>query len=282
MNVTVSGLSRYPVKSLRGHAVDAARVERWGLAGDRTWMLVLPDGQGLTARERPELLLLTPTITADGLRVEAQGRAPLEVAVPTGPADLPVRVHSSALRASPAGDEADGWFSALLGTPVRLVHLGDPQVRPVNPRFAGPEDRVSFADGYPLLLTTEASLAALNTLVEEGRGADEGPLPMTRFRPNVVVSGGPAWQEDGWRRIRIGEAVFRTPKGCDRCIMTTVDPQTAVRGREPLATLVRHRRWDGRSWFGMNLVPDTPGATIRVGDEVEVLEAVAAPDGPPR
>lgn len=282
MTPSVTGLFRYPVKSLRGQPVPAAQVQPWGLAGDRTWMVVLPDGTGLTARERPELLLVTAEPTDGGLRVLAHGRPALEVAEPTGPADLPVRVHSSALRATPAGPAADAWFSGLLGTDVRLVHLGDPRVRPVNPQFGGPDDRVSFADGYPLLLTTEASLAALNTLVEEGRGADEGPLPMARFRPNVVVSGVPAWQEDGWRRIRIGEAVFRTPKGCDRCIMTTYDPDTAERGREPLATLVRHRRWDGRSWFGMNLIPDTPGVSIAVGDELEVLAAEADPDGPPR
>ena len=105
---------------------------------------------------------------------------------------------------------------------------------------------------------------------------------MVRFRPNVVVAGGAAWAEDGWRRLRIGEAVFRAVKGCDRCAIPTTDDETAVRFKEPTYTLARHRRWDGAVWFGMNLVPETAGATLRVGDEVELLDAVAAPDGPPR
>jgi uncharacterized protein YcbX len=104
---------------------------------------------------------------------------------------------------------------------------------------------------------------------------------MTRFRPSVVVRGSEAWAEDGWRALRIGAARFRAVKGCDRCVLTLVNPDTAVSGREPLASLVRHRRWDGKSWFAMQLIPDTPGVTIQVGDDVEILEAVES-DGPPR
>ena len=141
---------------------------------------------------------------------------------------------------------------------------------------------MSFADAYPLLLATEESLAALNDQILERHQGDHEPMPMTRFRPNIVVSGAEAWAEDGWRRFRVGEAIFRAVKGCDRCVMTTVDPETAQRGKEPIATLARFRRWDGATWFGMNLIPDTPGAIIRVGDEVEILDAVAHPDGPPR
>ena len=105
---------------------------------------------------------------------------------------------------------------------------------------------------------------------------------MSRFRPNLVVAGHPAWSEDGWRRIRIGDAVFRAVKGCERCVMTTVDPETAARGKEPIATLARHRRFDGLTWFGMNLIPDTTGVTVRVGDPVEILESVDPASGPPR
>jgi uncharacterized protein YcbX len=162
------------------------------------------------------------------------------------------------------------------------VYLDDPTRRHPNPQFALPTDYVSFADGYPLLLATTASLDALNDWIAEGPGADEGPLAMIRFRPSVVVSGSDPWQEDGWRRIRIGAAIFRAVKGCDRCTMTMTDPDTAARGKEPIATLAQHRRWEGAVWFGMNLVPDSPGATISVGDDVEVLESVPAPDGPPR
>jgi uncharacterized protein YcbX len=107
---------------------------------------------------------------------------------------------------------------------------------------------------------------------------------MTRFRPNVVVRGAPAWAEDGWRRIRIGDVTFRVVKGCDRCVLTMIDPETLAKTKEPIATLARHRRWDGATWFAMNVIPDAPaaGATLRVGDPVEILEEVDAPDGPPR
>ena len=105
---------------------------------------------------------------------------------------------------------------------------------------------------------------------------------MTRFRPNLVVAGAQAWAEDDWRRIRIGGAVFRAVKGCARCVITQIDPDTAVREKEPIASLARIRRWDGATWFGVNLVPDTVGVTIRAGDEVEVLEAVPPGDGPIR
>lgn len=116
-----------------------------------------------------------------------------------------------------------------------------------------------------------------------GPGAAEGPLPMTRFRPNVVVAGAPPWAEDGWRRLRIGPVMFRAVKGSDRCVFTTIDPDTAAKGKEPLATLARYRRWDGKTWFGVNLIPDAPppGAVIRPGDPVEIVQQ-AESDGPLR
>jgi uncharacterized protein YcbX len=191
-------------------------------------------------------------------------------------------VHSSELAGTPAALEASAWFSKIVGEPARLIYLDDPTRRHPNPRFAQPDDYVSFADAYPLLLATSASLARLNDWIAEGPRADEGPMAMTRFRPNVVVDGTTPWEEDGWRRIRIGAAVFRVVKGCDRCVMTMTDPDTARRSKEPIATLAKYRRWDGETWFAMNIIPDTPGVEIAVGDEVEVLESVPAPDGPPR
>jgi hypothetical protein len=163
-----------------------------------------------------------------------------------------------------------------------LVYLDDPTRRPTNPRHTLPGDRVSFADGYPLTLASEDSLAELNRLVAEGPLAHEGPVPMIRFRASVVVRGARPWDEDGWRRIRIGAAVFRVVTGCGRCVLTTTDADTAARGKEPIATLARHRNWDGKTWFAVNLVPDSPGATITVGDEVEVLERRDPADGPQR
>lgn len=278
----LSSIHRFPVKSCRGESVASALVEPWGLAGDRRWMVVDEIGAAITAREVNRMLLVHPEITDDGLVVTAPELPRLVVPTPDPASQVPVGLWSSLLTAAPAGDEADRWFTAALGRTARLVHLDDPTRRPTSPMFSEPGDRVSFADGYPLLVATEASLAALNgAIVERSEGAHE-PLPMTRFRPNVVVSGTEAWAEDDWRRVRIGDAVFRAVKGCARCVITTIDPDTADREKEPTASLARIRRWDGAVWFGVNLVPDVAGVTIRVGDEVEVLEAVPPGDGPIR
>jgi uncharacterized protein YcbX len=282
--LTVSALNRFPVKSCRGSGVSRARVEPWGLAGDRRWLVVDDDGVQITARERPRMLLVSTALQDDeGLFLTSPDAPDLAVAVPDPAGDaVPVRVWSSELLATPAAPEAHAWFSKVIGRPARLVRLSDPTQRRPNQRFARENDRVSFADGYPLLLACTASLTMLNDWIAEGPLAAEGPVPMIRFRPSVVVDGGVAWQEDGWRRVRIGAAFFRAVKGCDRCAIPMTDPVTAVRGKEPIATLARYRRWDGETWFGMNLVPDNPGVEIAVGDEVEILEAVDAPDGPPR
>ena len=275
----LSEIHRFPVKSCRGESIDAAVVEPWGLAGDRRWMVVDGTGQVITAREVNRLVLVHPEITTTGLRLTAPGLAPLDVATPDPAEQVFVSIWSSRLTAAPAGPEADAWFGKVVGAPARLVHLDDPTRRPTSPRFSEPGDRVSFADGYPLLVATEESLTALNDTIL-GTGAE--PLPMTRFRPSIVLSGVEPWAEDDWRRIRVGDAVFRAVKGCARCVITTIDPATADRGREPIASLARIRRWDGATWFGVNLVPDTHDVTIRVGDEVEVLEAVPPGAGPIR
>lgn len=258
-----------------------AVVEPWGLAGDRRWMLVDRAGQAITAREVNAMLLVHPEITATGLRVGAPGRPALDVAVPSG-ARVPVSLWGSVLEATEAGDDAHTWFSDVLGRDARLVHLDDPTQRPTSPEFSEPGDRVAFADGYPLLLATEESLAALNDAVlERSQGVAE-PLAMTRFRPTLVVAGAEAWAEDDWRRIRVGAAIFRVVKGCARCVITTIDPDTGQRGREPIASLARLRRWDAATWFGVNLVPDTPGASLTLNDPVEVLDGVVGGNGPLR
>lgn len=279
----LGAINRFPVKSCRGHALISAVVEPWGLAGDRRWLVVDAAGDFVTARECPRLLLVVPRPRADGgLELSGPDAPALSVDVPAPGPLVAVRVWRSELAATPAAPEAGAWFSAVLGRSVRLVYLDDPTRRRPNPDFARPTDYVSFADGYPLLLASSASLDALNGWIADGPRAAEGPVPMIRFRPSVVVDGAPPWAEDGWRRLRIGGALFRAVKGCARCAIPMTDADTALRYKEPIATLARHRRWDGETWFGMNLVPDTPGVTISVGDEVEILESVPAPDGPPR
>ena len=208
----LTSLHVYPVKGCHRVDVDAAEVQPWGLVGDRRWFPVDEAGVMVSQREVPSLTQVQPTLVGDGVRLAAPGLPDLTVPALAGDY-LEVTVWRSQFKASPAGPAADAWLSEAAGRPLRLVWMDDPTRRPVNPDYAKPGDVVSAADGYPLLLTNAASLAVLNDWIAEG-GSGEGPLPMTRFRPNVVVDGAPAWAEDGWlgRRIRIGEVVFRMPE----------------------------------------------------------------------
>ena len=270
---TVASLHRYPLKSAGGVAPDTARVERRGLAGDRRWMLVDTDGAFLSQRTHPRLALIGVEATSEGLRLSAPERPPLSVPTPDAAAErLPVEVWGDTVEAALAPAAAHAWCAAHLDAEVRLVYMPSESRRTVDADYAvRADDIVSFADGYPLLLTTTASLADLNTRLD-------APLPMDRFRPNVVVSGAEAWAEDTWRRLRIGEVTFRAVKPCGRCAITTIDQQTATRGKEPLTTLARFRRdpTTGKVNFGWNLIPETQG-TIRVGEAVEVLEKAPTP-----
>jgi uncharacterized protein YcbX len=272
-NAVVQSIHVHPVKAFRGVAPRTAVVEPWGLAGDRRWALIDDGGKVVTQREWPRLArAAAEPLAGGGVRLSAPGRAPLTVEVPEPSGAIPVDVFRSKVQAVPAAAAAHAWCSAYLGAAVRLVHMDDPAVRrPVDPEFALPGETVSFADGFPLLVTTVASLDALNSLIAEGPHAHEGPLPMDRFRPNLVVAGTEPWAEDGWRRISVGEVVFRIAKPSARCVVTTTDQETAARGREPLHTLARHRRIGGKVLFGLNLVPLAPG-TVGVGDPVRVLD----------
>jgi uncharacterized protein YcbX len=156
------------------------------------------------------------------------------------------------------------WFSEYLGAKTSLVYMPDDHERPVNPERALRGDVVSFADGYPFLLTSEESLAELNRRMPS-------PIGMLRFRPNIVIDGSSPFVEDTFARVRIGATTFRGPKGCDRCVVTTIDPETAEAHTEPLKTLATFRKWDGKVWFGMNLIHDAEGV-LSVGDVVTPLE----------
>jgi uncharacterized protein len=266
-------LHTYPVKGCHRVDHDGAQVEPWGLAGDRRWMIVDPDGIGVTQREAAALALLRPVSVAGGIRLHAPGMPPLDLPEPDDGSSLDVRVFrsKSPVSARSAGPAADDWVSEALDRKARMVWLDDPTRRPTNPAHSRPGDRVSFADGYPVLLTNAASLDALNGWLLES-GSVEGPLPMTRFRPNLVVVGAGPWAEDAWlgRRIRVGAVVFRVVKPCDRCVVTTVDQETGEKGHEPLRVLAKHRNVDQDLLFGMNLIPDGTGR-IGVGDPVELL-----------
>lgn len=271
-NAELRSIHVHPVKALRGITPREALVEPWGLAGDRRWVLIDDGGKVVTQREHPRLALAAAELTpGGGVRLSVPGREPLTVPVPEPVGTVTLDIFGTKVEAVPAEDGAHAWCRAHLGVDVRLVHMDDPATRrPLDPDYALPGETVSFADGYPLLVTTEASLDALNALIAQGDHAAEGPLPMNRFRPNVVVAGTAAWAEDDWSRIAIGEVSFRVPKACERCVVTTTDQSTAVRGKEPLRTLARHRRFGTALLFGQNLVPQSPG-TIRVGDPVRIL-----------
>ncbi|MFI6698490.1 MOSC domain-containing protein [Streptomyces sp. NPDC050509] len=278
LHAALHALGVHPVKSMAGCTPGSAVVEPWGLAADRRWALVDRTGKVVTQRQRPGLALVrAEPLPGGGIRLSGPGPGPVDIEVPEpGGADLVVAdifgTKVESVPAGPASWEVDRRLSAYLGEEVRLIHLDDPaRRRPIDPLFARPGETVSFADGFPLLVTATASLDALNTLIAHGDHPDEGPLPMDRFRPNLVVSGTEAWAEDGWRRLAVGEVTFRVAKPCGRCVITTTDQRTAERGREPLRTLGRHRRIDGKLVFGQNLVPESTG-TVRVGDPVTVLE----------
>ncbi|MDA5286379.1 MOSC domain-containing protein [Streptomyces sp. NPDC054904] len=272
-NLYVQSLHVHPVKSVAGTSPDEVAVEPWGLSGDRRWAVV--DIEGTVISQRQEALMALAAarpLTGGRVALSAPGMPELVVEVPEpGPREPSVHFGNKIDTLVAARSAAD-WFTAFLGRDARLVYMDDPEVRrPVDPHYALPGETVSLADAYPLLATTSASLDALNELIARGDHPQEGPLPMDRFRPNLVVAGADAWAEDEWRRVAVGGAVFRGVRECGRCVVTTTDQRTAERGREPLKTLARHRRIGKSLAFGRHMVPVVLG-TVRVGDEVRVLE----------
>lgn len=269
----LAGIVVYPVKSCRGVVLDRAEVRREGLARDRRWMIVGPDGAFVTQREAPRLALVDVAMALDALVLSAEGAG--QVSIPH------VLAEGERTTAVVWGDEvraiahapASRWLSAWLGRDVRVVSMPDDALRPVSPKHAREGDVVSFADGFPLLVASHASLDDLGARIEASGGAR---VPMARFRPNVVIEGAEAWAEDRWQRIAIGDVVLRAPKPCERCVVTTIDPATAKAEREPLRTLASFRRTERGVLFGVNLVPETLGV-IAIGDPVRVLDAQPAP-----
>ena len=261
----VSRLFLYPIKGCRGIALRAGEVERRGLAGDRRWMVVDDTGRFVSQREHPRLALVDVAWGpgADSLALAAPDQPPCTL--PRVWNDGPFREVEIWRNRVPARVHPGGsaWFSRVLGFPASAVYMPDEIERAVNPARSRPGDIVSFADAYPLLVISEASLHELNARLA-------APISMRRFRPNLVVAGASPFAEDTWTQIRIGGVVLRWAKPCDRCTVTTVDPDTGTRGKEPLATLASFRRRDGAVWFGSNFIPDRFGP-LQVGDPVEIL-----------
>jgi uncharacterized protein len=268
----VSDLFVYPIKSLGGVRVEDRTVGDLGLATDRRWMLVDDAGVFLTQRALARMALVHAAPRgADvdaGVRVTAPTLEPVDVLPP--PPDAPrrrVQVWDDVVEAQTYAPAVDEWFSEAIGKSCALVFMPDDVRRPVDPTYAGPDDRAAFSDAFPLLLVSRESLADLN-----GRLASRGVEPVTvrRFRPNVVVEGtAGAFAEDAWGAVEVGEVALRVVKPCARCVLTTVDPDTAEpspRG-EPLRTLATFRTRNGKVHFAQNALV-ARGGTLRVGDLV--------------
>jgi uncharacterized protein YcbX len=265
MTPTLASLHIYPLKSCAPLALDAAFVESRGIANDRRWLVTDADGRFVTGREEPRLTLIHALPDGDALHLSAPGCDDLRLVATTNAARVRVRIWNSEVDAQPGGADADAWISRFLGRPARLFHMDDSCRRAVDPDHSRPGDIVSFADGFPLLLISQSALDDLNARLAR-------PVPMLRFRPNVVVAGTAPHAEDEWKRVRIGDIEFDVVKRCIRCVFTTVDFERGAfdPDGEPLRTLIGYRRTEKGVSFGQNLIPRGLG-TLRVGDAVEVV-----------
>ncbi|MFT4173812.1 MAG: MOSC domain-containing protein [Rhodocyclaceae bacterium] len=264
--ITLHSLHRYLVKSTRGEMLESAQVTAAGIALDRRWMVAEQTDQHpnrmITGRNDPRLVQVSVRAVADGLTLHAPDMTDTHVPLADFSTPLEASVWRDTFAATTGSAVADAWFSAYLGRPVRLLYTGSDIARRVRTH---PDVPVGFADGYPLLLIHTASLADLSARI----GRD---MMAARFRPNLVVSGGEAFAEDGWRTLRIGDVLFSVAKPCSRCVFTTVDPQTGDKAadQEPLRTLSGFRRRQDGVMFGLNLVAEGRG-TIECGMPVEIV-----------
>jgi uncharacterized protein YcbX len=262
---TLTAIYHYPVKGLAGLSVASAALTPRGLAHDRRWMIVTPEGQFLSQRQLPQMALLQPVQRGELFYLAHKQRDLPPLLLPAEPEAEPltVTVWDDRVAARAVSVEADAWLSEVLGRPCRLVYQPEEGHRPVDPRYAPAGEEVSFADGYPYLIIGQAALDALNARLAE-------PVPMDRFRPNFVFSGGEPHAEDGWDEFLIGEQAFRAVKPCARCQVVTIDQARARRGAEPLRTLATYRERDHKVMFGMNLLALEGPGRVQVGDEIRL------------
>ena len=277
--VRLVGLNVHPLKSGAIRPVRSIDVRPGGLRGDRTWMVVDADSRLVSAREVHGLFHVVadtpdtdPSVTST-LRLRTAGLPDLHLDEPAGDPE-PVRLFSLDLRAVAAGPDADAWLRAALGRDdVRLVWCDDPTRRTLQPGFSRPGDHAAFPDSFPVTVASLASLRQLNDWIVE-RALELGeeprePLPVERFRANLVVDGDEPFAEDRWEALIVGGTRFRVAKPVGRCVMTSIHPETLRTAKEPIRTLAQHRLVDGKTLFAVHLVPEGSG-TIAVGDDVEV------------
>lgn len=262
--ITLSSLHLYPVKSCAGITVERWEVHDLGLRYDRRWMVATPRGRLVSQRECPSLAVVRVEIAPPHLVITAPGRPKLITPLqPLGGRPVVIQVWDDTVVAVAPDHKADEWFSDHVGGEVMLAYLPGEVVREVDRDYSPSGGRTGFADGFPFLLIGEASLADLN-------GRMKTPVPMNRFRPNLVVAGSSAFAEDAWGSIRIGAVPMDVVKPCARCVVTTTDQATGMRtGDEPLRTLAGYRREAKGAMFGQNVVHRGEGV-LRVGDGVVV------------
>lgn len=268
-SLTLQDLYIYPIKSLGGIRLSESTTERRGLRHDRRWLLVDERNQFLTQRKTPAMALLRLAPAYNGFlltHVQRPDLLPLYIPFEATPErTLFVTIWDDMVFAWRGTPEADEWLTEALGKVCRLVYMSDMVRRDVEPEMNPEGQLLSFADSYPFLLIGQSSLDDLN-----GRLTDS--VLMDRFRPNLVVSGGPAFDEDTWEQFQIGDVTFRAVRACGRCVMTTVNQQTALKSAhgEPLRTLAGYRTIEGKVMFGQNVTVSGRGQ-LRVGDAVDVL-----------
>lgn len=256
-------LNIYPAKSMRGIALERAVVTSFGLHNDRRWMLVDESGKFITQRKYAAMAWIESRLTDCGIIFQAPEMEPLVLSLDQLDQSGIATVWRDEVPVLRAPAVASQWFERFLGVACHLVYMPETSFRQVDRNYFSADQRVGFADGFPFLLISEASLEDLN-----GRLAES--VPMTRFRPNLVISGCAAYEEDRWKKVRIGSIEFDIVKPCSRCVMTTIDAQTGRKGVEPLATLAKYRKNDFGVCFGQNLVHKGVGE-LRVGDSVEFI-----------
>jgi uncharacterized protein YcbX len=259
----LSELYVYPVKSLAGLKPASIDLDRFGPSGDRRWMVVSESGHFITQRELPRMALLGAVPENGALRLQEGGDSILAAIPDSDTRDWRVQVWGDSVRARDCGDDVAAWLSDKLERVCRLVYMPDDSVRRVDGVYASEGETVGFADGFPLLLISQASLDELNQRLPE-------PVPMNRFRPNLVVSGCPPFAEDEWQRIRIGSMEFDVAKPCTRCVIPSIIQETAERDPHINRALAAFRRFDGQVRFGQNLLYRGEGR-LALGDPVEVV-----------
>jgi MOSC domain-containing protein len=261
--VVVSELNIYPCKSMRGVSLTDMPLIDSGPQWDRRWMLVDNDGGFISQREEARLCLVDVRLDPGCLRLSAPGQRSLSLVITEQGASLEVTVWDDQVQAVDCGDEPARWFSSFLQRDCRLVMMPQSSRRQVDRDYSREGDTVSFADGFPLLLIGEASLADLNARLSV-------PITMAHFRPNIVIRGCEAFAEDRWQAVSIGGIHFDLVKPCSRCVIPSINPRTAEKQAEVVRTLASYRRSAGSVYFGQNMIHRGRGL-VKQGDRLEVL-----------